>query len=230
MALQRKESMSLRDQMLNYKKAVLFDMDGTLCDSMWVWFRIDEDFFRERGEKVPDDLQAQLEGLSFTETAQYFQNHFCPERSIQEIKDDWNRQAREKYQKEVTLKPGAYDFLVWLKNHGYGTAVCTSNSRELVDAFLESHNIRHLFDYVVTACEVNAGKPAPDIYLQAAKELQTPPDQCIVFEDVPAGLLAGIRAGMETCAVEDAYSHYCREEKQRMADYYLNSYCELIEE
>lgn len=219
----------LRDMILENKKAVLFDMDGTLCDSMWIWFRIDEEFFEARGESVPKGLQSELEGLSFTETAQYFKEHFCPEKSVEEIKADWNRQALEKYQNEVPLKPGTERFLHWLHENGYRTAICTSNSRELADAFLDSHRIQELFDFVVTACEVNAGKPAPDIYLKAAGELGIAPENCVVFEDVPAGLMAGINAGMKTCAVEDRYSAYCSQEKRRLADYYLPDYRQLFQ-
>lgn len=216
--------MTLRENILKNKKAVLFDMDGTLCDSMWIWFRIDEEFFERRGIPFPEGLQSHLEGLSFTETAQYFKDRYCPDMTIEEIKEDWNQRAREKYETEVSLKPGAESFLQWLRDNGYRTAVCTSNSRELVDAFVRSHHLDGLFDYIVTACEVNAGKPAPDIYLKAAEELHIPPAECVVFEDVPAGLTAGKRAGMQTCLVEDTYSAYCDEEKKALADYYLEDY------
>ena len=89
----------------------------------------------------------------------------------------------------------------------------------------------HFEDYIqeiVTACEVEHGKPAPDVYLEAASRLQARPERCLVFEDVPMGILAGKNAGMRVCAVEDAFSVDCREEKQELADYYISDYYEIL--
>ena len=141
--------------------------------------------------------------MSFSETAHYFKTTFDLTETEEELKVIWNQMAYDKYRTVVPLKPGAVEFLHWLKEHGFATAVCTSNSRELIDMIVETKGIAQWIDYVVTACEVNAGKPAPDIYLHAAKALQVEPAACVVFEDIPAGLLAGNRAGMITCAVED---------------------------
>ena len=81
---------------------------------------------------------------------------------------------------------------------------------------------------VATACEVAAGKPAPDIYLNVAGRLQVDPQDCVVFEDVPAGIQAGKRAGMTVFAVEDAFSLDMKEEKKQLADYYIRDYFELL--
>jgi len=82
---------------------------------------------------------------------------------------------------------------------------------------------------VATACEVAAGKPAPDIYLSVAGRLQVAPSDCVVFEDVPAGIQAGKNAGMTVFAVEDAFSLDMREEKMQLADYYIKDYYELLD-
>ena len=221
--------MNLREQLLQGKRAVLFDMDGTLIDSMGIWGDIDVEFLGERGIEVPHDLQKGIEGMSFSETAQYFKSTFELTETEEELKSIWNQMAYDKYRTVVPMKPGAAEFLCWLKEHGYATAVCTSNSRELIDMIVENKGIAPWVDFVVTACEVNAGKPAPDIYLRAAQELGVEPVECVVFEDIPAGLLAGIRAGMTTCAVEDTYSEYCMDEKRQMADFVIRDYTELLD-
>jgi len=221
--------MNLREQLLRGKSAALFDMDGTLIDSMGIWGDIDVDFLGERGIPVPVDLQKNIEGMSFSETAQYFKSTFGLSESEEELKQIWNQMAYEKYRTVVPMKPGAAEFLRWLKEHGLATAVCTSNSRELIDMIVEHKGIAPWVDYVVTACEVNAGKPAPDIYLRAAEALGVEPSECVVFEDIPAGLLAGIRAGMSTCAVEDTYSEYCMEEKRQLADFVIHDYMDLLD-
>lgn len=220
--------MTQREQLLHGKKAVLFDMDGTLVDSMWIWKQIDIDFLGRRGLTMPDTLQEGIEGMSFSETARFFKETFGLPESEEAIKAEWNEMAFQKYRDEVLLKPGADRFLHWLKRQGFLTAICTSNSRELIDVAVTARGIADRIDYVVTACEVNAGKPAPDIYLHAAQVLGVRPEECVVFEDIPAGLLAGQRAGMTTCAVEDEYSEYCMEEKRRLADFVIGDFGELL--
>ena len=106
--------------------------------------------------------------------------------------------------------------------------IATSNGRDMVDAVLGSLGIEALFDNVTVGCEVANGKPAPDIYLHVAGLLGVRPENCLVFEDVPAGILAGKRAGMEVCAVEDAFSREFAGEKRRLADYFITDYFELL--
>lgn len=222
--------MTVREQLLRGKRAVLFDMDGTLADSMWIWRQIDLEFLGSRGLSLPDTLQREIEGMSFSETARYFKETFHLAESEEEIKAIWNGMSMEKYRTEVPLKPGARAFLTWLKDHSFATAICTSNSRELIDMAVAARGIGEQIDFVVTACEVNAGKPAPDIYLHAAYRLGVLPEECVVFEDIPAGLLAGKRAGMTVCAVEDAHSDYCQEEKRRLADFMIRDFRDLLVE
>ena len=78
-----------------------------------------------------------------------------------------------------------------------------------------------------TSSEVTASKPAPDLYLTVAKQLSVSPENCLVFEDIPNGIRAGINAGMKTCAVWDRFSVHCDEEKKGLADYYINDFNEI---
>lgn len=213
---------------LNQKKAVIFDLDGTLVDSMWMWKSIDVEYLARFGLECPENLQKEIEGMSFSETADYFKNRFKLAASLDEIKDAWVQMSLEKYQKEVPLKPGAGAFLDYIKEHGMAAGIATSNGRAMVDAVLEALDIRQYFQVVVTACEVAAGKPAPDIYLNVAKRLKVEPRDCVVFEDIPAGIQAGKSAGMTVFAVEDAFSLEMKAEKEHLADYYIRDYFELL--
>lgn len=213
--------------MIDGKQAVIFDLDGTLVNSMWVWHDIDIEYLGRYGFAVPDDLVKVIEGMSFTETAQYFKKRFLIADSIEDIKKEWNQMAFDKYASAVPLKPGVKDFLFQLKEAGIKTGIASSNSRELIMACLKNHQIEGYFDCITTACDVAKGKPAPDIYLNVAKTLGTEPGKCLVFEDIPMGILAGKNAGMQVCAVEDEHSADQREEIRRLADFYIRSYDEI---
>ena len=131
---------------------------------------------------------------------------------------------------KVPLKPGAREFLVWLRQQGIRTGIASSNGIELVETVLKAQGIQEYLESVHTCCEVPKGKPAPDIYLLVAKTLGVKPEECLVFEDVPMGILAGKNAGMRVCAVEDTFSASQREEKKELADYYIESYDEIPRE
>lgn len=215
---------------LKHKEAVIFDLDGTLVDSMWMWKAIDVEYLGRYGLECPEDLQKTIEGMSFTETAVYFKERFHIPDTLEEIKKAWEEMSMEKYRSQVPLKPGAGDFLRFLSQNHLKLGIATSNGQAMVDAVLDSLKIRPFFQVVATACEVAAGKPAPDIYLNVAGRLGVKPAGCLVFEDVPAGILAGRRAGMKVCAVEDEFSRSLEKEKREMADYYIKDYYEILKE
>lgn len=214
---------------LKHKKAVIFDLDGTLVDSMWMWKAIDVEFLARYGLECPEDLQKAIEGMSFSETAAYFKERFQIPDSLEEIKAAWTEMSIEKYRSQVPLKPGVKDFLDRTAHLGMKAGIATSNGRAMVDAVLDSLGIRRYFQVVATACEVAAGKPAPDIYLNVAGRLGVRPEECLVFEDIPAGIQAGKSAGMTVFAVEDEFSRHMRGEKAALADYYINDYYEMLD-
>jgi HAD superfamily hydrolase (TIGR01509 family) len=213
--------------MLEGIKAVIFDLDGTLVDSMWMWKDIDIEFLGKYGYELPANLQSEIEGMSFSETAEYFKNRFQLSLSLDEIKAEWNQMAWDKYLNEVPLKEGVEEFLHYLRDHDIKAGIATSNSRELVDLIIESHGVKEYFDSVRTSCEVERGKPSPDIYLLVAKDLGVEVDQCLVFEDVPQGIMAGKNAGMKVCAVYDHFSSEVTTHKKELSDYYIESFREI---
>ncbi len=214
--------------MLTNKKAVIFDLDGTLVDSMWVWTSIDIEYLGSRNFKVPVEMQREIEGMSFTEVAVYFKDRFGLPESIDEIKGTWQRMAMDKYSHEVQLKPGVAQFLPYLKERGIRMGVASSNALELIEAVLKNRGVRDYFSCIITSCEVNKGKPAPDVYLAAAARLETDPADCLVFEDIIPGIMAGKNAGMAVCAVADTYSRPQEDEKRACADYFIRSYEQVM--
>ena len=214
--------------MLKGKKAVIFDMDGSLVDSMWIWPEVDRIYMGKYGLVQPDDFHKAIEGKSYTETAQYFVDTFPTlRRTVDEVKEEWKEMTIELYASRVFPKPGAMEFLDDMKRRGILLGIATSNDRVIAEAALSARDMMRYFDSIRTSCEVKKGKPAPDVYLKVAEDLQVDPGECLVFEDVPNGILAGKNAGMEVCAVDDEFSRPEELEKKRLADYFIHDFYEI---
>ena len=168
--------------MLKNINAVLFDLDGSLVDSMWIWKDIDREYLGRFNIPLPEDLQSSIEGMSFSETAVYFKEHFPIPDSIEQMKSDWTQMARDKYLHEVPLKNGADRFITYCANHDIRLGIATSNERSLVEGVLQSLGVSRYFTCIVTGCEVKRGKPSPDVYLEAARQCGVAPESCLVFE------------------------------------------------
>lgn len=218
-------------KMLENIDAVIFDMDGTLVDSMWIWVAVDEEYLRRYGLTEPENFHEDMEGMSYREVAEYYHKVFPTlPMTVDEIMDEWHEMAYDKYMHEVPLKKGVKEFLETVRANGVKSAIATSNSRKLASDTLEALGISHLFDAVKTSEEAGAGKPAPDVYLLAAEALGTEPSRCLVFEDVPAGILAGKNAGMKVCAIMDEFSEPVVQKKRALADYYIQDYDDIRDE
>lgn len=203
-------------------------MDGTLIDSMWIWSKIDQEYLKKRGIPVPKDLKASIEHLTFEETATYFKNKFNIQDSINQIMDEWNNMAYDEYKFNVTLKPGAKEYLQALKSMNIKIGLATSNNKILLEAALKKNDIYNFFDTICTTDEVNRGKQFPDIYLLTANRLQVNPKHCIVFEDILPAVQGAKSAGMKVVAIHDTFSENQKESLIKEADKYIHTYEELL--
>lgn len=218
------------EDLLDSVDAVLFDLDGTVIDSMWIWKQIDIDYFNMFNKEFPEDYQAKIEGMSVYETARYSRQTYGFEQSIEEMINTWNEMAFKQYSENVVLKESVIDFLHYLREKGIKMAIATSNSEILCNEVLEKRGIKDYFDSIITGDNCIVGKPAPDVYLQSAENLGVAPERCLVFEDLSNGIKAGNSAGMRTVAVWDDYSSKSWDEKRQEADYSIMDYKEIIDE
>ncbi len=215
--------------MLEGIKGIIFDLDGTMVDSMWMWRGIDNEFMDAHGLEMTDDLETAIEGMSFRETAEYFVRTYPLQETVEELMDIWVQMAIDKYQNEVPVKPGLILFLQEMKKRGIRMGIATSNARILLDAVADAHGFYDYMDGMLTANEVKRGKPAPDVFLAVAEKIGIAPADCLVFEDIPQGIRAGLAAGMKVCAVFDEYSKAQEAEKRTLAHYYIDSYDQVLD-
>ncbi len=210
-------------------KAAIFDLDGTLIDSMKVWDTIGEDFLARRGISMPDDVSRTVKDMTFLETAQYYKKRFLiSDMSAPEIFSVWKQMVYREYANNIPMKRGAVEYLQKLRANEVKLAIATATDNELVKAVLSRHGIFDVFDAIVTVDDVGKGKNYPDIFLLAAQKLAVKPDECLVFEDCLRALIGAKKAGMRVYIVFDESSAFEKDVLKSVSDKYINSFDELI--
>ena len=215
--------------MLNFKGAI-FDLDGTLLDSMGVWKQIDIQFLAKRGLKVPDDYIQAITPMGFHEAAEYTIRRFGLEENSADIMDEWNKMSIDAYSNDIPLKPYGKEYLLFLKKRGVSLAVATASSESLYVPALKNNGIYDLFDAFTTVNEVKRGKGFPDIYWKSVEKLGLAPGDCAVFEDIYAGLKGAKNGGFFAVGVQDAYSDYEKDKIIEISDRYIHDFGELLKD
>lgn len=205
-------------------KAAIFDLDGTLLDSMQVWKKIDIAFLAKRGLAVTENYVNEICARSFEEAAEYTIQLFNLPESVEEIVAEWNTMAAHEYAHNVSLMPYTHDYILKLKAAGIKIAAATGLPEKLYKPTLIQNGVYELFDFTCSVDDVDHGKQHSDIYFYAAKQLGVEPQHCIAFEDVLPAVQSAKRAGMITYGVYDQYSAHHEEQIRDIADGYLYSF------
>ena len=209
-------------------EAAIFDLDGTLLDSLGVWGEIDRRFFASRGLELPGDYQGAICGLSFKQTAEYTKERFKLEQSVEDIMLEWHEMCEREYVDEVQLKPGAKEYLARLKQRGVKLAVATTLTQRLYAPALKRNGVYDMFDAFATTDETGQTKLTGEVYRLAAKRLGAEPEACAVYEDISEGLRGAKAAGMRAVLVYDRHNETRLNENLKYADEFIRDYGELL--
>ena len=181
-------------------RGAIFDMDGLLIDSERVWQRVWHELAEERGLTLPDTFAAEICGTGLAESLAVLSRHFHTD-APEEVSRACAARVYRIEEGGVPLLPGAALIRAGLRARGFRMAVASSSGPDMIRVNLRYNGIEHYFDKLVSGRAVKNGKPAPDIFLFAAKELGLPPEECYVFEDSFNGVEAGYRAGCRTIMI-----------------------------
>ena len=217
-----------RENWLKNIEGAVFDLDGTLLDSSWVWEKVDEKFLGDRGFQVPDDYVDEISPLGAERAAVYTIERFGLNEDKDDIVREWIEMAKKEYATEVVCKPYAKEFLEELHKLNIKMAVATSSDRELIMKTLEREGILKYFQKIVTVDEVERGKGYPDIYEEAARRIKVNPHKCLVFEDILAGVTGASLGEFNVVAVFDEKSKHNWEKIKSISKYSINDYKELL--
>lgn len=190
--------MSVSDSMS--VQAIVFDLDGVIIDSEQIWNRVRESLVRERGGRWHDHAHQDMMGMSAPEWSRYMHDVLGLADSPQDISAEVVRRMEGMYRHELPLIKGAVQAVDRLAGH-WPLAVASSSNRRLIDLVLDMAGLARQFAVTIAAEEVPRGKPAPDVYLEAARRLHVHPTRCVAVEDSQNGFLSAKAAGMRVIAV-----------------------------
>lgn len=199
-------------------EAAIFDLDGTLINSMGIWEKIDADFLKKRGFEVPPDYIEAICACRFREAAEYTIHRFALPDSVDALIEEWNGMALHEYSHNIPLKPYAREYLLKLQSSGVRLAVATSLPAALYEPVLKNNHIYDFFDIICSVDEVERGKEFPDLFLYAASKLGVSNENCLVFEDILQAVCSAKQAGMTVYGVYDDSSRDHWEEIGKAAD------------
>lgn len=211
-------------------QSAIFDMDGTLLDSMHIWREIGPRMLRARGLEPAPDLGEHLKPMTAWQGAAYCREAYRLPETVEEVYAQIEEQVKRFYENEVTAKPGVKKVLSLLKMEGVWMYVATATDRHLAEEALRHAGIRDYFRGLVTSAETGVGKDvSPEIYERAMRRLRSNKKDTVIFEDALHAIRTAKAAGFRVAAIYDPSAQEDQAEIRSLADYYFRSFEELFE-
>lgn len=208
-------------------RGAIFDLDGTVLDSMPMWNEVGIRYLTDRGLPVPPGVRDRFKTMTLMQSAEYYHNELGVHEQPEQILQDIERTILRDYRQTIPLKSGVRGVLEQLKSHGVRMGVATATARSCVEPALERLGVRDYFSFVLTCADVGCGKTHPDIFEQSLERLGTHRQDTVVFEDAIHAIQTAKRAGFRVAAVYDESSAHEREEISALSDVYLNGWDEF---
>ena len=209
---------------------IIFDFDGTLADSMWVWDDVDRKFLAKRNIPFSDEYGEMIAVLGFELGAEYTVEHFHLDEDPADIVNEWKETAEDGYATQVMLKPGARDYLHYCKECGTHLAIATSLQRHLLEPALKNNGVFGMFDAICICDELQCGgKANPTVYEEAARRIGVPIDRCAIFEDVVVPAKSAKSTGAYVVGVMDHHKQQATAELKKVVDRFIMGFDELLD-
>lgn len=218
-----------KNETFSKARACIFDLDGTLVDSMDVWHRVDKQFFQSKGMPVPEDYQKAIAHMAFAEIADYTIQRFCLSETPDQLIQIWMGIAKSEYAFNIRTKPHAKAFLSLLKQAGFKVALATSNQEALYMPCLRNNGILDYFDILENVDRLKTSKKEPTIYLSLSERMGVRPSETIVFEDILAATETAHKAGFLTISMRDQASKKDWDAIRGIADGVISDFDEAID-
>lgn len=210
-------------------KAAIFDMDGTLTDSMYIWDTAGETYLKNNGKEPAPNLRERLRPLSLPQAAELFQREYGITASVEDILQGFDDVVEYEYRHHVELKPGVPELLELLKSRGIPMAVASSSPHSVVDTTLERLGILPCFSHIVTCGDVGLGKDHPAVYDRAANLLGADRAHTAVFEDALHAVQTASKAGYYVIGIYDQSEGVNEDQIRPLCSLYVKSLVQVLD-
>ena len=205
--------------------AAIFDFDGTLADSMWVWDYVDRRWLEKRNIAYSEEYAETIAVLGFEGGADFVIDFFNLDEKPEDIIEEWKRDAYDGYASGVKLKAGAADYLRTLHAQGVPLGIATSLQRHLLEPCLEHNGVLELFSAICVCDELKCGgKSNPTVYLETARQLGVPVQRCVIFEDVVTAARSAKQTGAYVVGVYDSHKQQATDELRQIVDSFIEGF------
>lgn len=215
------------EKVLSNIQGAIFDLDGTLLDSMHIWSEIGLKFLQNEGVTPPPGASEEFVKLGLVQAAEYYIEHYAPDKTVMDIVKSINALVEDFYFKEVLLKDGVIEFLEYLKKKNVKMCIATATDKYMVEKALERNGIREYFSEIFTCTTVGAGKDTSVIYDKALEHLGTDKSNTFVFEDALYAIETAHKADYKIVGINDISEPADPEKVKEFCSVYINEYSEI---